>query len=312
MCDHVYPQMGGVFSSGGRRTLLAAPFSLDRRRTLLRVAAFFSPVDGVLFSVGGVLFYAWPRFSSGGRRTLPRMAIPRAAQKNASPYPEQRNAPPCRPPEKRRLTSKTGSHTTIHHTVVNGGLYIWGVEVGRGAWRSAVTAAVVVEEEEEVLGEEDAAEVLAEVVVEVVGEEEEHDAGEEEKEDAGEVVGEEEEEEEKENVGKVLAERRRRCRGGSRRGGCEGGEETQRVRPGCTVGGGWPCEKKTTSILVASIRSGRARYCSQMCSFMKSLDLVVLFTSSVVPVFPQGGSQAVCQSDRRRGQRPTAPQLPSR
>ena len=70
--------------------------------------------------------------------------------------------------------------------------------------------------------------------------------------------------------------------------------------------------KKTNSILVASIRSGRARYCSQMCSFMKSLDLVVLFTSSVVPVFPQGGSQAVCQSDRRRGQRPTAPQLPSR
>ena len=55
---------------------------------------------------------------------------------------------------------------------------------------------------------------------------------------------------------------------------------------------------------------GRARYCSQMCSFMKSLDLVVLFTSSVVPVFPQGGSQAVCQSDRRRGQRPELPNCP--
>lgn len=71
---------------------------------------------------------------------------------------------------------------------------------------------------------------------------------------------------------------------------------------------------KKNSILVASIRSGRARYCSQMCTFMKSLDLVVLFASSVVPVFPQGGSQAVCQSDRRsqRRQRPRASQLPSR
>jgi len=121
MCDHLYPQMEGVFS-------------------------------GVLFwprpflSIGGVLFYEWPRFFlrwtasysqwaayssmrgrvffSGGRRFLPRMSIPRAAQKKASPYPEQRNAPPRRPPEKRRLTSKTGSHTTIHHTVVNG-IYIY-------------------------------------------------------------------------------------------------------------------------------------------------------------------------------------------
>lgn len=68
--------------------------------------------------------------------------------------------------------------------------------------------------------------------------------------------------------------------------------------------------KKTTSILVASIRSGRARYCSQMCSFMKFLDLVVLFTSSVVPAFPKGGSQAVCQSARRRGQQPELPNCP--
>ena len=96
MCDHVYPQMGGVFSSGGRRTLLAAPFSLDRRRTLLRVGAFLSPVDGVLFSVGGVLFYAWPRFflrwaayssayghpSSGAKK---RVSIPGAAKHPAVP-----------------------------------------------------------------------------------------------------------------------------------------------------------------------------------------------------------------------------------
>lgn len=84
----------------------------------------------------------------------------------------------------------------------------------------------------------------------------------------------------------------------------------------CVLGVRWGevgrVKKKTTSILAASIRSGRARYCSQMCSFMKSLDLVVLFTSSVVPVCSQGGSQVVCQSDRRRGQRPRASQLPSR
>ena len=136
MCDHVYPQMGGVFSSGGRRTLLAAPFSLDRQRTLLRVAAFFSPVDGVLFSVGGVLFYEWPRFFLRWAAYSSAYGHPSSGAKKLVSIPGAANAPPRRPPEKRRLTSKTGSHTTIHHTVVNGryiyGAWRWGLGRGGG------------------------------------------------------------------------------------------------------------------------------------------------------------------------------------
>jgi hypothetical protein len=112
------------------------------------------------------------------------------------------------------------------------------VEVGLGAWRWGVTTAVVVEEEEE---------VLAEVVVEVVGEEEEQMRGGGEGGCGGRWSG------------RRKGRRRRRMWGRcSRRGEGDAGEvlgevleeeDAREVKEhnacvGCTVGGGWPCEKK--------------------------------------------------------------------